>query len=112
MNNVINNFWNGDVNLWKSYWLVGELLNALIIVIILNIEIIFFNNSLIRSQIPFFNFNDFNLLSKIFLIFWTIFITVGIWRAAEKYQGNFIWICITLILLSYRLFTLKIILFN
>tara|TARA_B100000965_G_scaffold359366_1_gene339385 strand:+ start:449 stop:787 length:339 start_codon:yes stop_codon:yes gene_type:complete len=112
MNNVINNFWNGNVKLWKSYWLVGELLNALIIVIILNIEIIFFNNSLIRSQIPFFNFNDFNLLSKIFLIFWTIFITIGIWRAAEKYKGNFIWICITLILLSYRLFTLKIILFN
>ena len=112
MNNVINNFWNGNVKLWKSYWLVGELLNALIIVIILNIEIIFFNNSLIKSQIPFFNFNDFNLISKIFLVFWTIFITVGIWRAAEKYHGNFIWICITLILLSYRLFTLRIILFS
>ena len=112
MNNIVNNFWNGDVKLWKSYWLVGELLNAVIIVIILNIEIILFNNSLIRSQIPFFNFNDFNLLSKIFLVFWTIFITVGIWRAAEKYHGNFIWICITLILLSYRLFTIRIILFS
>ena len=112
MEKLIYKFWRGDVKLWKSYWLIGELLNGLFMLAIFNLEIYFFDNSKFFNQLPFFNLSDFNLLSKIVIIIWTIFITVGIWRAAEKYQGNFIWICITLILLSYRLFTLKIILFN
>ena len=111
MKNIIIKFWNGNIKLWKSYWIVGELLNSLAIVIILNIETMVFKNIIIKNQIPFFNFNDFNFVSKIVIISWTIFITVGIWRSAENYKGSFIWICITLILLSYRIFTLRIILF-
>tara|TARA_B100001540_G_C15775661_1_gene628538 strand:- start:1331 stop:1663 length:333 start_codon:yes stop_codon:yes gene_type:complete len=110
MKKLCINFWNGNVPLWKSYWLIGELLNALMILIIVNIEIQIFQNNLI-SLIPFVDFNNFNLLSKIILIFWTIFITVGIWRSAEKYKGNLIWIILTLIFLSYRIFTLRIIIF-
>ena len=108
MKKLCINFWNGNIPLWKSYWLIGELLNALVILIIVNIEIQIFQNNLI-NLIPFVDFNNFNLLSKIILIFWTTLITVGIWRAAEKYKGNIIWIILTLIFLSYRIFTLRII---
>ena len=34
MEKIINNFWNGKITLWRSYWLVGELLNALFILLI------------------------------------------------------------------------------
>ena len=111
MNNLIIKFLKGDISLWKSYWIVGELLNALIILIIFNIEIRIFNNSIINNQLLFLNFNYFNDFSKIFLIFWTLFITIGIWKSAEKYKGNFIWTVLTLIFLSYRAFTLRIIFF-
>ena len=110
MKKLCINFWYGNIPLWKSYWLIGELVNALVILIIVNIEIQIFQNNLI-NLIPFVDFNNFNLLSKIILIFWTTLITVGIWRAAEKYKGNIIWIILTLIFLSYRIFTLRIIIF-
>jgi len=112
MNNLIINFWNGKITLWKSYWIFGELINAFLIFLILSIEIKYFNNALIANQIPFFIFNDFSLLSKLSLTIWTIFITVGIWRSAEKYKGGFIWIALTLLFLSYRIFTLRLIFFN
>ena len=127
--NMINDFWNGKIKLWKSYWIVGELLNALFIVLIFNIEVRFLNNKTIENFLPFFNFNDFSFFSKILIILWTIFITVGVWRSAENYNGNFIfnfinkifdtkinggffWILLTLILLSLRIFSLRIIFFN
>ncbi len=112
MKNLIINFWNGKITLWKSYWIFGELINAFLIFLILSIEIKYFNNALIANQIPFFIFNDLSLLSKLSLTIWTIFITVGIWRSAEKYKGGFIWIALTLLFLSYRIFTLRLIFFN
>ena len=111
MEKIVKKFWLGDIRLWKSYWLVGEILNALVILIIFNIEIRIFNNNLIGNLMPFISFDNFNILSKIILIFWTIFITIGIWRSAEKYKGAFPWIFLTLIFLSYRLFTLRLTLF-
>ena len=106
--NMINDFWNGKIKLWKSYWIVGELLNALFILLIFNIEVRFLNNRIIENFLPFFNFNDFSFFSKILLILWTIFITVGVWRSAENYKGNMIWIVLTLIFLSYRIFYSRI----
>ena len=111
MKNLIINFWNGEITLWKSYWIIGELLNALFIFLILSIEIKYLNNTLIANQIPFFIFNDFSLLSKSALTIWTIFITVGIWKSAEGYKGGIIWIVLTLLFLSYRIFTLRLIFF-
>tara|TARA_B100001250_G_C19609492_1_gene704262 strand:+ start:104 stop:436 length:333 start_codon:yes stop_codon:yes gene_type:complete len=110
MQNIINRFWTGNITLWKSYWLVGELLNALFILLIFNIEIYFFKNQF-TNYLPFLDFNNFNFLSKIILIIWTLFITIGIWRSAEKYKGNIIWIAATFIFLSYRIFTMRLILF-
>jgi len=112
MKDLIINFWNGKITLWKSYWIFGELLNALLIFLILSIEIKYFNNTLIANQIPFFIFNDFNLLNKFALSVWTIFITVGIWRSAENYKGGVVWIILTLLFLSYRIFTLRLVFFN
>ena len=54
MQNLIINFWNGKITLWKSYWIVGELINAFLILLILTVEIKYFNNALIANQIPFF----------------------------------------------------------
>ena len=111
MRNFIINFWYGKFTLWKSYWLFGELINSLVLLLIYNIEIRLLDNIDLYKQVPFLYFNDFSLISKIALFFWTIFITVGIWRSAEAYKGKFIWIVLTLILLSYRIFTLRIILY-
>ena len=108
MSNFIFNFWYGRVPLWKAYWLIGELINSLVIILIYNIEIRLLNNIGLYKQLPFLNFTSFSLISKFSLFFWTILITVGIWRSAEAYQGKFIWVVLTLILLSYRIFTLKI----
>tara|TARA_Y100000590_G_scaffold85387_1_gene95474 strand:+ start:3290 stop:3628 length:339 start_codon:yes stop_codon:yes gene_type:complete len=112
MLSLIYSFWYGKVSLWKSYWLVGELLNGLILLIIFNVEIYFFKNSNIIKSLPFYNFYSFNFLSKFLFVLWTVYITVGIWRSAENYKGNFIWIVLTLIILSYRIFTLRLIFFS
>jgi len=106
---TIIDFWHGNISLWKSYWIVGELINSFIIIVFYNIEIKYFNNNLIYKTIPFLNFNDFHFLNKIILLLWTTFITIGIWRSAEKYNGKFIWIALTLIILSYRIYILRII---
>ena len=111
MNNFIIDFWYGKIPLWKSYWLIGELINSLVILLIYNIEINLLDNIDLYKQLPFLYFNDLSIISKITLFFWTIFITVGIWKSAEAYKGKSIWIVLTLILLSYRIFTLRIILY-
>ena len=111
MKSLLYNFWFGKITLWKSYWIVGELVNVLIIFLIFNIEINYFNNINIYNQLPFINFDNFHFFNKIILIIWTIYITVGIWRSAEKYKGSFIWVVLTLIFLSYRIFTLRLIFF-
>ena len=107
ISNKLANFWQGNIALWKSYWIVGELINALIVIIIFNIELRFFNNTKILENIPLLSFNDLHITNKFIILLWTIFITVGIWRSAENYQGRFIWTVLTLIVLSYRIFILK-----
>ena len=111
MQNLLYNFWYGKITLWKSYWIVGELINALILLLIFNIEITYFKNINISNQLLFLSFDNFHFFNKIILIIWTIFITVGIWRSAEKYKGSLIWVILTLIFLSYRIFTLRLIFF-
>ena len=111
MEKLISKFLKGEVSLWKSYWLVGELFNALFILVIFNFEIYFFNNQF-SSSLPFIDFNNFNFFSKLVLIIWTIIITIGIWRSAENYKGKIIWIICTLLFLSYRIFTLRLIFFG
>ncbi len=112
MKKLIINFWYGQISLWKSYWIIGELVNAIVIFLIINIEIRYLNNIHANELLPFINFYNFSFLNKVLIIIWTTFITVGIWRAAENYKGNFIWIFLTLLFLSYRIFTMRMIFFN
>ena len=112
MENFIKRFWFGEISLWRSYWLVGELLNALFILAIFNFEIYLFGNNQPSNSLLFLDFSYFSFLSKILLIIWTIFITVGIWRSAENYKGSIIWIIGTFLFLSYRVFSLRLIFFG
>ncbi len=109
---LIKKFFDGKIKLWKSYWLVGELFNAIFIFIIFNIEIYIFGNNQFSKFLPFLDFTNFSFLSKIALIFWTFFITIGIWRSAENYKGNIIWIFLTFLFLSYRVVSLRLIFFG
>ena len=112
MENLIRRFWVGKISLWRSYWLIGELLNALFILLIFNVEIYVFGNNKFTSSLPFLDFSNFSVISKLLIILWTSFITVGIWRSAENYKGNIIWIVATFLFLSYRIFTLRLIFFG
>ena len=109
--NVVKDFIEGKVKLWKSYWLVGELLNGVVLLIIFNLEIYFFNSNSSVSQIPFLDFSNITLLSKLIIFLWTIFISIGIWRSAENYKGNIVWIILTFIIIAYRCYTLRLIFF-
>ena len=111
LRNLLIDFFEGKIKLWKSYWLVGELLNGIVLLIIFNLEIYFFNTNSSVSQIPFLNFSNLTILSKIIIFSWTIFISIGIWKSAENYKGNIIWIVATFLFLSYRIFTLRLIFF-
>ena len=110
-NNLVKNFFEGRIKLWKSYWLVGELLNGVVLLIIFNLEIYFFNSNNSVSQIPFLDFTNLTLISKIAIFIWTIFISIGIWRSAENYKGNVIWIVLTFIIVAYRCYSLRLIFF-
>ncbi len=112
MEKIISKFWQGKITLWRSYWLVGELLNALFILAVFNFEIYLFGNNQFSNSLPFLDFSNFSFVSKVSLIIWTIFITIGIWRSAENYKGSFIWILLTFLFLSYRVFSLRLIFFG
>lgn len=116
--NELRGFFHGKVKLWKSFWLVGEIIYPIFLfIIIFYIEMKLYNNNQVLLTLPLNNINmpiiDFynlHIVSKLFYFILTIFITVGIWRSAEKYKGNFIWISLSLIYLSYfRIFTLRLI---
>ena len=111
MKKIAIKFYNGEYTLLKSYWLVGELLNGIVLLIIFNLEIYFFNTNSSVSQIPFLDFTNLTFVSKIFVFIWTIFISVGIWRAAENYKGSIIWIVLTFIIIAYRCYALRLIFF-
>ena len=108
---LIKNFFDGKIKLWKSYWLVGELLNGLVLLIIFNLEIYFFNTNSSVSQIPFLDFSNLSILSKITIFIWTIFISIGIWKSAENYKGSIFWIILTFIVVVYRCYSLRLIFF-
>ena len=112
MENLIKRFWKGELSLWKSYWLIGELLNALFILLVFNLEIYIFGNKQLSSFLPLLDFSNSSILSKFLIIIWTAFLTVGIWRSAENYKGNIIWIVATFLFLSYRIFSLRLIFFG
>ena len=91
----------------KAGQAIRELINALIMILIFNIELKFFNNTQLITNIPLISLKELHFTNKFIVFIWTIFITVGIWRSAENYRGKFIWTVFTLIALSYKIFILK-----
>ena len=102
-------FWYGKIKLWKAFWIIGILhallLNYLIPLIeknIFNKDKIFIIMQIQNYQIPVLDFIKVHFISKIIIIISTLFVTIGIWRSAENYNGNFILILITLTYLSFN----------
>ena len=96
--NKLMMFFQGNIRLWKSFWLIGEIVYPIFLfIIIFYIEIKLYNNEQVLLNLPFNNANmpiidyyKLHIISKIFYFVLTIFVTVGIWRSAEKYRGSFI----------------------
>ena len=112
-------FWYGKFKLWKAFWIIGILHTLLLNYLIPQIEKHIFDKEKIfliveiqNFAIPVLDFIKIHLISKIIIIFSTLFITIGIWRSAENYNGSFIIIFLTLTYLSFNniLPTLKFIL--
>ena len=74
--NLFVAFWNGDVSLVKSYWLIGVLLTIGVVLVatFLVIAVGWPYEAMFGIYIP-----------------WVIYITVGIWRSADKYKGPKFW---------------------
>jgi len=109
LKNLLILFWYGKIKLWKAFWVIGILhallLNYLIPLIekhIFNKENIFIIVEIQNFAIPVLDFLKIQFMSKIIIIISTLFITVGIWRSAENYNGSFIIILLTLTYLSFN----------
>ena len=108
-NYLIKNFFEGKVKLWKAFWLVGISHAILLIYFIPIFEKVIFNNLEIYGFIQInqetFKLPDFtkiSFLSKLIVILSTIYVTIGIWRSSENYDGNFFLIIVTFIYLAFN----------
>ena len=107
--NLIKDFFEGRIKLWKSFWLVGVGHSLILFFLLPILERVLFNNNNIYSyieieqnilQLP--NFVQLSLFSRLIIILSTIFITVGIWRSSENYSGSLFWITLTFIYLCFN----------
>ena len=90
--NYLKKFWDGDVPLVISYWIIGVILNV-IVSFSIGFILTFVLLTLGTSD------TTINILLNLFIIAWIIFLTVGIWRSADKYQGKKIWSHLTKLVL-------------
>ena len=74
--NFFVKFWNGDLSLPMSYWLVGVVFSVVVGFVIVAIVI-----AAGLHEDAMFGF----------LIPWYIYTTVGIWRSSDKYKGPKFW---------------------
>ena len=74
--NFFVKFWNGDLSLPMSYWLVGLVFG---IVVGFSIGILVFALGMPEVMI------------NILIIPWAIYVSVGIWRSSDKYKGPKFW---------------------
>ena len=110
--NIIKDFFEGKIKLWKSFWIAGELIYGFLLLVLLQLDKYLFSELSERSNyLSIFNLNNLSIISKLFLILITIFISIGVWRAAENYKGSIIWIVLTFIIVAYRCYSLRLIFF-
>ena len=105
--NIIKYFFEGKIKLWKSFWIAGELIYGFLLLVLLQLDKYLFSELSERSNyLSIFNLNNLSVISKLFLILMTIFISIGVWRAAENYRGSILIILLVFIYYGYRVFTL------
>ena len=105
--NIIRDFLEGKIKLWKSFWIAGELIYGFLLLVLLQLDKYLFSELSERSNyLSIFNLNNLSLISKLFLILITIFISIGVWRAAENYRGSIFTILFVFIYYGYRVFSL------
>ena len=106
-NFIIKNFFEGKIKLWKSFWLIGIGHSIFLFYLMPFIEKNLFNKDNIynyinieQSTLAVPNWIELSFFSRIIVILSTMFITIGIWRSAENYQGSIIWIILSFIYLT------------
>ena len=105
--NIIKDFFEGKIKLWKSFWIAGELIYGFLLLVLLQLDRYLFSELSERSNyLSIFNLNNLSLISKLFLILITIFISIGVWRAAENYRGSIFIILFVFIYYGYRVSSL------
>ena len=105
--NLIQDFFEGKIKLWKSFWIVGELIYGFLLLVLLQLDKYFFSDLSERSNyLSIFNLNNLSFISKLFLILITLYISIGVWRAAENYRGSILIILLVFIYYGYRVFSL------
>ena len=107
MNNLIIDFYNGRIKLWKSFWIVGEFVYGGFTILILQIDKNFFTNTNeSKKEISIFFLNNLSFIPKLLLVMTSIFVTIGVWRAAENYRGSILIILLVFIYYGYRISSL------
>jgi hypothetical protein len=76
--------WRGEVTLWKTYWLFGACGG-----ILLGLPI--FGALLALTDVPDNTTATFFIIAIGFLLLYGIWVFVGVWRAANNYQGKRAW---------------------
>ena len=105
--NMIKDFFEGKIKLWKSFWIAGELIYGFLLLVLLQLDRYLFSELSERSNyLSIFNLNNLSVISKLFLILITIFISIGVWRAAENYRGSIFIILFVFIYYGYRVSSL------
>ncbi len=105
--NIIKDFFEGKIKLWKSFWIAGELIYGFLLLVLLQLDKYLFSELSERSNyLSIFNLNNLSVISKLFLILITIFISIGVWRAAENYRGSIFIILFVFIYYGYRVSSL------
>ena len=105
--NIIKDFFEGKIKLWKSFWIAGELIYGFLLLVLLQLDKYLFSELSERSNyLSIFNLNNLSVISKLFLILITIFISIGVWRAAENYRGSIFIILFIFIYYGYRVSSL------
>jgi len=104
---LIQDFLEGKVKLWRSFWIAGELIYGFLLLVLLQLDKYLFSDlSDMSKNLSIFNLNNLSFLSKLFLILITLFISIGVWRAAENYKGSFFIIILVFVYYGYRVSSL------
>ena len=81
---MIIRLWRGEMALWKTFWLFGVGGGLL-----LGLPV--FGAILAITDVPDDATASIFLLALAFLLVYLVWVFVGIWRAATRYQGNPAW---------------------